>query len=78
MAQQPGTPAYCTELTAEELRRALATATKDVAPKNRDSLMEVFLTTAAPLSHQDVIAMNRKGTIAMNVGPRKLGSAYGI
>ncbi|MDW9629138.1 3-hydroxyisobutyrate dehydrogenase [Sinorhizobium meliloti] len=34
--QQPGTPAYCTELTAPELREALGRAVKDRSPKLRD------------------------------------------
>ncbi len=33
--QQPGTPAYCTELTAPELRDALGRAVKDRSPKLR-------------------------------------------
>ena len=61
--QQPGTPAYCTELTVEQLRFSLASANKARAPENRDSLLDLFLNSAAPLTHEDVIAMNRKGTI---------------
>lgn len=61
--QQPGTPAYCTELTVEQLRLSLASANKACAPENRDSLLNLFLNSAAPLTHEDVIAMNRKGTI---------------
>lgn len=34
--QQPGTPGYCTELTAPELRKALDRADKDRSPKLRD------------------------------------------
>ncbi|EHJ95503.1 NADPH-dependent F420 reductase [Agrobacterium tumefaciens] len=34
--QQPGTPAYCTELAAPELRAALARAVKGRSPKLRD------------------------------------------
>lgn len=34
--QQPGTPAYCTELTARELRAALDRAVKERAPSLRD------------------------------------------
>ncbi|WHU04300.1 NAD(P)-binding domain-containing protein [Sphingomonas sp. NIBR02145] len=34
--QQPGTPAYCTELTAPELRKALDRAVKERSPKLRD------------------------------------------
>lgn len=34
--QQPGTPAYCTELTAPELREALGRAVKNRSPRLRD------------------------------------------
>jgi hypothetical protein len=34
--QQPGTPAYCTELTAPELKAALGRAVKTRSPKLRD------------------------------------------
>jgi hypothetical protein len=38
--QQPGTPAYCTELTKEELEIALTKANKEKAPFLRDKVME--------------------------------------
>lgn len=34
--QQPGTPAYCTNLDAAALRRALASADREEAPRRRD------------------------------------------
>ncbi|MBX8544148.1 hypothetical protein K5D53_05805 [Pseudomonas cichorii] len=34
--QQPGSPAYCTELTAPKLKEALGRAVKDRLPKLRD------------------------------------------
>lgn len=34
--QQPGTPAYCTDLTRQELPDALATADATRSPKRRD------------------------------------------
>lgn len=37
--QQPGTPAYCTELTLPELKLALQAADKARAPQNRDVLI---------------------------------------
>lgn len=61
--QQPGTPAYCTELNVEQLRFSLASANKARAPENRDSLLNLFFSSTAPLTHEDVIAMNRKGTV---------------
>ncbi|MGJ7491743.1 NADPH-dependent F420 reductase [Variovorax sp. ZT4R33] len=60
--QQPGTPAYCTELTTSELRTALASAVKDDAPRHRDALMEEFAGADTPPSHATVIARNRQVT----------------
>lgn len=39
-SQQPGTPAYCTELTKDELTKALKKANKEKAPLLRDKAME--------------------------------------
>lgn len=57
--QQPGTPAYCTELSIEELKHALAAAEKAKAPLTRDRLMQQFatLTTWPPLD--EVVEINR-------------------
>jgi predicted dinucleotide-binding enzyme len=60
--QQPGTPAYCTELSAEQLREALAAADKDAAPGNRDRLMAGYASQTTPLTHDDIVATNRAGT----------------
>ncbi|MGY2080121.1 NADPH-dependent F420 reductase [Modestobacter sp. SYSU DS0657] len=57
--QQPGTPAYCTELDSDELRRALAGADRADAPRNRDSLMEHFAGLGAFPSLDEVVAINR-------------------
>jgi predicted dinucleotide-binding enzyme len=40
--QQPGTPAYCTDLTRDELRAALAAAVPGRAPRRRDLAMTVI------------------------------------
>lgn len=40
--QQPGTPAYCTDLTREELQAALAAAVPGRAPRRRDLAMSVI------------------------------------
>jgi predicted dinucleotide-binding enzyme len=40
--QQPGTPSYCTDLSREELRAALATAVAGRAPRRRDLAMSVI------------------------------------
>lgn len=58
--QQPGTPAYCTELPAPVLREALAAADKERAPRDRDALMGEFM-KALP-SHEAVVTRNRAVT----------------
>ncbi|WP_407572618.1 NADPH-dependent F420 reductase [Deinococcus altitudinis] len=60
--QQPGTPAYCTELTRDELGAALAAADRKRAPENRDAIMKTFTTGAAPLTHDEMVARNRDMT----------------
>ncbi len=57
--QQPGTPAYCTELNLEELGQALAAAEKDKAPITRDRLMEHFGSLTEAPSLDETVAINR-------------------
>src|SRR5215218_4883826 len=57
--QQPGTPAYCTELNLQELAQALAGADKEKAPGIRDRLMEHFGGLAEWPSHEETVATNR-------------------
>lgn len=56
---QPGTPAYCTELTAEELKQALSNAVKEQAPSLRDKTIADLSSLPAYPSHQDVVRYNR-------------------
>lgn len=58
--QQPGTPAYCTELRKDELTKALKKANKEKAPVLRDKVMEK-LSASNPklLTHKDIVDMNR-------------------
>lgn len=60
--QQPGTPAYCTELTLSELRDALSSADKARAPVDRETLIKSFMEEKVPLSHQQIVARNRTFT----------------
>lgn len=60
--QQPGTPAYCTELTLAELSEALSAADKARAPIDRDALIKSFMAETTPLSHEQTVARNRKVT----------------
>lgn len=58
--QQPGTPAYCTELTKEELTKALKKAKKEKAPFLRDKAIEMLSKpNPTPLSNKDIVNMNR-------------------
>jgi predicted dinucleotide-binding enzyme len=60
--QQPGSPAYCTELSVAELKLALTAADKKQAQLNRDALMQEFMSASAPLSHEHIVARNRAVT----------------
>lgn len=60
--QQPGTPAYCTELKAEELKAALLAADKARAPLNRDALIGEFMSAGDELTHDAIVARNRAVT----------------
>lgn len=60
--QQPGTPAYCTELSESDLKTALMAADKERAPVNRDALMKEFMSASEPLSHEHIVARNRAVT----------------
>jgi 8-hydroxy-5-deazaflavin:NADPH oxidoreductase len=60
--QQPGTPAYCTELTADELKAALNAAVRSRAPRNRDVLIEEFMAKGGTLTHEAAIRRNREVT----------------
>jgi 8-hydroxy-5-deazaflavin:NADPH oxidoreductase len=57
--QEPGTPAYCTELNAAELKQALAAAEKGKAPAARDAVMEKFQRLKTFPSHEEMVAINR-------------------
>lgn len=58
--QQPGTPAYCTELTKEELTKALEKANKEKAPFLRDKAIEKLSASNFPLANKDIVKMNRE------------------
>lgn len=59
--QQPGSPAYCTELTAPELRAALDRAVKDRSPKLRE------------LSHKRLAAFGDGFLASLGAGEYTLG-----
>jgi predicted dinucleotide-binding enzyme len=60
--QQPGTPAYCTELTAAELPPALAAANQERAPEYRDALIKEFMAGHGNLTHEALVMRNRAVT----------------
>jgi predicted dinucleotide-binding enzyme len=61
--QQPGTPAYCTELTLPELKVALQAADKARAPQSRDSLIARFMAPGSQFTHEQIVATNRAMTV---------------
>ncbi|WAC13588.1 NADPH-dependent F420 reductase [Dyadobacter pollutisoli] len=56
---QPGTPAYCTELNAEELEKALSDGIKEEAPFKRDKAIAGLSSLPTYPSHPDVVKFNR-------------------
>ena len=60
--QQPGTPAYCTELTTNELRSALQSADQSRAAGNREALIREFAAAGGKLTHDEIVARNRAVT----------------
>ncbi|MGW0331759.1 NADPH-dependent F420 reductase [Streptomyces sp. NPDC003011] len=57
--QQPNSPAYCTELTLDELPAALAAADRAKDAAIRDSVPERLATLPATTTLEDVVEMNR-------------------
>lgn len=57
--QQPGNPAYCTELSAPALRQALEDADATRAPGRRDGIIKAMMARQSPPSHDDIVAANR-------------------
>lgn len=64
--QQPGTPAYCTELTEAELKQALADAEKGKAPAIRDFIMDNLRKMESWPSYEVILAGNRSHQIGKN------------
>ncbi|WP_224994278.1 NADPH-dependent F420 reductase [Cesiribacter sp. SM1] len=57
--QEPGTPAYCTELDAAALKEALAAAEKGKAPAVRDAVMGKFQNSKLFPSNEEMVTINR-------------------
>jgi len=56
--QQPGTPGYCTDLTADELRRALAAADRSHAPQVRDEVIRQVAARDFKVTNEDIVRLN--------------------
>jgi len=56
---QPGTPAYCTELNASDLKEALGDADKKNAPKIRDAAISDLMKFTTQPTHEEVVEFNR-------------------
>jgi predicted dinucleotide-binding enzyme len=56
--QQPGTPAYCTELNELELKQALADAKKGKAPAIRDRIMDRLRRKGTWPAYEEILAGN--------------------
>ena len=56
---QPGSPAYCTELTIEKLEAALSNASKERSPANRDAIMKAISDGKVPMTRAAMAANNR-------------------
>ncbi|MGY0063611.1 hypothetical protein ACWY4P_45110 [Streptomyces sp. LZ34] len=57
--QQPMTPAYCTELSLEDLVPALEAAERTKAPLSRDRMMERFAAFTTAPTLEEVVELNR-------------------
>ncbi len=58
--QQPGSPAYCTELTVDELGDALASAAKDRLASARDAVIKEIMESAGARTHEESVTRNRQ------------------
>jgi predicted dinucleotide-binding enzyme len=57
---QMGAPAYCTELTAEQMRRALKLANQEVLPARREALLAIIASWEPSQSiFEDLVALYR-------------------
>lgn len=57
--QQPITRAYCSELTADELRAALAAADRARAPQLREEMVKEFMALGDKITTEDIVRLHR-------------------
>lgn len=58
--QQPGTPAYCTDLTTAELRAALAAADRSVMRERRDRMVAEMKSLEGTPTNEKLLWLSRK------------------
>jgi 8-hydroxy-5-deazaflavin:NADPH oxidoreductase len=58
--QQPGTPAYCTDLNREKLQDALRRADRAIAPLMRDAALQKLFSLPADTPPQELVRMARE------------------
>jgi predicted dinucleotide-binding enzyme len=58
--QQPGTPAYCTELSADDLRRGLLRADRSSSAAKRDLMVERMLAIEGTPTNEDLLRLSRE------------------
>jgi predicted dinucleotide-binding enzyme len=56
---QPGTPAYCTNLNAAQLKKALASGIREKAPSIREFAINKIMKSNPPLSNSEIVELNR-------------------
>ncbi|SNX96044.1 hypothetical protein SAMN06893097_103213 [Geodermatophilus sabuli] len=72
--QQPGTPAYCTDLTADELRKALAAADRSTMTERRDRMVAEMRQHEGMPANEELLRLSRKHYLEPGTGPsRRLG-----
>jgi predicted dinucleotide-binding enzyme len=57
--QQPITSAYCSELTADKLRAALAAADRAHAPQRREQMVQEFMALGDKITTEDIVRLHR-------------------
>jgi predicted dinucleotide-binding enzyme len=57
--QQPITKAYCSELSVDELRAALASADRGRAPQLREEMVKEFMALGEKITTEDIVRLHR-------------------
>jgi predicted dinucleotide-binding enzyme len=60
--QQPITAAYCTELTGDKLRKALAVADRASAPQRREEMVKKFIALGDTITTEDIVRLHREAS----------------